>query len=146
MKNTIYLLSLACLVASCGPSDAEKRLMEKVDGVYSVYIESTDPYEVAMTQRGMGPYYNHFMTYKLYIDGRCEMISPTDSTVIKLTGTWTASSNEDDGTRTIKMEWPSSTMIMTGGQFDDDKVYEMEGAESLGFIRHKREFFDKYVE
>ena len=128
------------MVASCGLSDAEKRLMEKVDGVYSVYIESTDPYEVAMTQRGMGPYYNHFMTYKLYIDGKCEMISPTDSTVIKLTGTWTGSSNTDG--RTIKMEWPNNTMIMTGWGPD----YEMEGAESMGFIRHEREFFDKYVE
>ena len=138
IKNLIFIL-ISSLVVSCGLSDADKRLMEKVDGIYFVYVESTDPWEVAKTQKGLGPYYNHFITYKLLIDGTCEMISATDSTDIKNTGTWTCSSNTDG--RTIKMEWPNNSMIMTGWGPD----YEMEGTSS-GFIRHEREFFDKYLE
>ncbi len=159
MKKIIYLFTMTCLVIGCGLSEQEKRWMEAQDGIYHVMVPSTDPLDVALSKRGLPTKYKHFLTYKLLIDGSCEMIEAADSTEIIDTGTWVPKKKGD--MFTIELHWlkRSEPMILreseSGGRSDSGArtLFELD-TENLdyvfridnGYIRLKREFLDKYPE
>jgi hypothetical protein len=156
MKKIIYLFTMTWLVISCGLSEQDKRWMEAQDGIYHVMVPSTDPLDVALSKRGLPTKYKHFITYKLLIDGSCEMISAEDSTEVIDTGTWVPKKTEEGDKFMIELHWlkRSEPMILreseSGGRSESGArtLFELEDKIVLdaGYIRLKREFFDKYPE
>lgn len=157
MKKIIYLFTMTWLVISCGLSEQEKRWMEAQDGIYHVMVPSTDPLDVALSKRGVPTKYKHFLTYKLLIDGSCEMIRAADSTEIIDTGTWVPKKTEEGDIFTIELHWSkrSEPMILREKKYHSRSesgartLFELEDKmfEALaGYIKLEREFFDKYPE